>query len=141
MEAKLKTFADELCILKLKDKVRFLRGIKNYALLFDPKNPRDIPGCSVDERMGFYYFLTKNIFYQLRGHNYGSPKYNRVLRSEKQRIELSRDDICHGRISDGLSAYVQASDQERKQFERRVKMPKLFACFLRPKSVLDYNFR
>ena len=141
MNKDLRTFADELRILKLETKARFLRDIKKYAILFDSKDPKDIPECSVDERMGFRDVMEKYLFYNLRGRYYSIPKYNGALLSEKEMIEHTKDNICHRRISDGLLAYSRASEKERKQFEKRVKMPKLFASFLCKKSVLDYNFK
>ncbi len=141
MNKDLTIFANDLRILKLETKVRFLRDVKKYAILFDPNEPKDIPEYSVDERMGFYDQMEKYLFYNLRGHYRTSPKYNGALLSEKQIMEQAKDNILHNRIVHGLDAYLQASEKDKKQFERQVKKPKLFASFLRSKSVLDHKFR
>ena len=83
----------------------------------------------------------KNLFYKLRGHYYAFPKYGGRFLSEEKRKEFFQDTNCETRISNGLRIYFSATEAERKQFERRVKMPKLLAPFLRKKSVLDHNFR
>ncbi len=142
MKKELKLLADEMRVLKLKDKAIFLREIKNCAILYDRENPQNIPGCSVDERESFRNILMKNLFYKLRGHYYAFPKYGGRFLSEEKRKEFFQDTNCENRISNGLRIYcLGASEKERKQFERRVKMPRLLAPFLRKKSVLDYNFR
>lgn len=141
MKKELKLLADEMRILKLKDKAEFLREIKNCAILYDRENPQDIPGCSVGERESFRNILIKNLFYKLRGHYYAIPKYNGRFLSEEKRQEFFQDTNCENRISNGLRIYFSATEAEKKQFERRVKMPRLLAPVLRKKSVLDYNFR
>jgi len=142
MQKELKLLADELRVLNLKDKAEFLREIRNCAILHDRENPQNIPGCSVDDRKNFRNTLIKNLFYKLRGHYYAFPKYNGRLLSEEKRREFFQDTNCENRIFNGLRVYcLYASEQDRKQFERRVKMPKLLAPFLRKKSVLDHDFR
>ena len=142
MDKNLNVFANQMRILKLRDKAWFLHNLKKYAILFDPKSPRDIRECPVDERSCFADYMVKNLFYKLRGHYYGLPllKYY-SLRSEKEIKEQAIDDIYHKRINAGLDAYCHATDTERKQFARLVKTPYILASIWRQKSVLDYDFR
>ena len=138
MNKALRLLADEMRVLKLKDKAKFLSEIKKYAVLYDPENPQSIPECSLEDAISFSLQLKKNLFYSLKGHYYCFPKYRSLL-SEEELKKQTKEDICKGRINRGLYAYLYAKPKERKQFERCVKMPNLFAFFLRQRK--DHDFK
>ena len=61
-------------VLKKKDKTYFLKSLRDYAILF-AQEPKDIPSCSVDERMGYKIDLIRSLYRKLEGEAWmGPPK-------------------------------------------------------------------
>ena len=144
MKKELMTLAKKMQVLKKEDKVYFLRSMRECATLFDPKEPKDIPSCSVDERMGYKIHLIRSLYRKLEGEPWhGEPTaFARALANTEELKKMNEQEMRQRVISDGIYAYCNTDEQDKNHFEHIVRKTRWMATFLRKRDhVLDYNFR
>ena len=142
VDKNLATLAREMQVLKAEDKEDFLGQMKDCAILFNPKEPRSVPLCPLDERMGYKICLIRSLYRKLEGEPFIQPTdLSRSLADPQKLKQMNEQEIRQRVIFDGVTAYCAAPSQDRFNFEKIVRKSKLFASFLRKKDrVLDYDF-
>ena len=143
MQKELMTLAKKMQVLKKEDKVYFLRRMRECATLFDPKEPKDIPSCSVDERKGYKIHLIRSLYRKLEGERHGKPTaVARALANTEELKKMNEQEMRQRVISDGIYAYCNTDEQDKNHFEHIVLKTRWMATFLRKRDhVLDYDFR
>jgi len=143
MQKELMALAKKMQILKKEDKETFLEKLRNCAILFDPKEPKSIPSCPVDEGIVYKIDLIRSLYRKLEGEYYGEQTpVTRSLASAEELKKMNEQQLHQRIISDGIDAYCQTYKENRNHFERIVRKTKLMATFLRKRDhVLDYDFR
>ena len=144
MQKELMTLAKKMQVLKKEDKEYFLRSMRECASLFDPKEPKSIPSCSVDERMGFKIDLIRSLYRKLEGEPWhGEPKpFARALANTEELKQMNEQEMRQRVISDGIYAYCNTDEQDKNHFEHIVQKTRWMSAFLRKRDhVLDYDFR
>ena len=144
MQKELMALAKKMQILKKEDKETFLEKLRNCAILFDPKEPKSIPSCPVDEGIGYKIDLIRSLYRKLEGERYyGEPTpLARSLANAEELKQMNERGMRQRVISDGIDAYCNADTQTRNHFERIVRKTKLMTTFLRKRDcVLDHDFR
>ena len=144
MKKELMTLAQKMQVLKKEDKEDFLEKLRNCAILFDPKEPKSIPLCPVDERMGYKIDLIRSLYRKLEGEAWmgKTTPIAYALATTKELKQIHEQELRQRVISDGIHAYCNTDAQDRNHFEHIVRKTKWMAAFLRKRDrVLDYNFR
>ena len=144
MKKELATLAKKMQVLKKEDKEDFLERLRNCAILFDPKEPKSIPSCPVQEGMGYKIDLIRSLYRKLEGEAWmGEPKPTAyALASKKKLKRMYEQELRQRAIYEGVNAYCRTDAQDRNHFEHIVRKIKWLAPFLRKKDrVLDYDFR
>ena len=144
MQKELMALAKKMQILKKEDKETFLEKLRNCAILFDPKEPKSIPSCPVDEGIGYKIDLIRSLYRKLEGEPWhGEPTaFAHALANTEELKKMNEQEMRQRVISDGIYAYCNTDEQDKNHFERIVRKTKLRATFLRKRDcVLDHDFR
>ena len=144
MKKELMTRAQKMQVLKKEDKEDFLEKLRNCAILFDPKEPKSLPSCPVDEGIGYKIDLIRSLYRKLEGEAWmGRPKpIAYALAGAEELKKMNEKELRQRIIADGVAAYCNTDAQDRNHFEHIVRKTKWIAAFLRKRDrVLDYNFR
>lgn len=134
--------AKKIRILKKEDKLKVLNRLQKCAILFHPKNPQSIDECVVDERMGYKIDLVRFLYRKLIGEQYATylPHAHALVNAEELK-KILKEEIQQKMVCEGVTAYCNAPDTDKIDFEKSVRKINLLAPFLRKKDrVLEYNF-
>ena len=115
MKKELMTLAKKMQVLNKQDKEVFLERLKNCAILFDPKEPKSIPLCPVDERMGYKIDLIRSLYRKLEGEAWmGQPKpIAYALATIKELKQIHEQELRQRVISDGIHAYFNTDAKDK----------------------------
>ena len=139
MNPNLAMLAKKMQPLKKEEREDFLKKIKNCAILFDSRNPTNIPECPFEERSKYKIDLIRSLYHRLEGKTYVTYSDRAYYSADSRRLStMAKADTRQRAISNGICAYCTASNEDRSLFEVRVRTDKPTASLLRKKStVLD----
>ena len=142
MKKALLSLAQKMQVLKKEDKENFLTKIRNCAILFNPNEPKSIPLCPVEERMGYKIDLIRSLYRKLEGEPWIQPTtLSRFFADTKKLNQINEQELRQKIISEGVAAYCESTDHDKLLFEQNVRKTKWLAVFMRKKDkILDYDF-